>query len=170
MNGIYNIDCKDEDVIIILDGDDWFFDDKVLSKLNYYYSNNDIDVTYGQYICYPNNEFGHCREISQNVIKNKLYRRTDWMLSHLKTFKFKLFKKIKREDFLDKDGKFMKMTGDLAIMFPVAEMAGDKIKFISDVLYTYNMETPLNDNKVNLGEQVRLADLIRRRPIYNTIE
>ena len=97
--GICNSGCKDEDVIVILDGDDWLFDEKVLSKLNYNYSNNDIFVTYGQYICYPNNKIGKCKEMSVNIINNKLYRTTTWAFSHLKTFKFKLFKNIKREDF-----------------------------------------------------------------------
>ena len=169
MLGIYNSSCNDDDVIIILDGDDWLYDEKVLNKLNYNYSNNDIFLTYGQYICYPNNEMGHCREMSEDIVLSKAYRKTDWMLSHLKTFKFKLFKNIKREDFLDTNGEFMKMTGDLAIMYPVAEMAGNKNKFISDILYVYNMETPINDNKVNVGEQARLALLIRGRSIYNTI-
>ena len=169
MLGIYNSACNDDDVIIILDGDDWFYDEKVLNKLNYNYSNNDIYLTYGQYICYPNNEMGHCREMSKNIIENKLYRKTDWMLSHLKTFKFKLFKNIKAEDFLDTNGEFMKMTYDLAIMFPIAEMAGNKIKFINDILYVYNSENPINDNKVNVNMQARLALMIRDRNIYSTI-
>ena len=61
------------------------------------------------------------------------------------------------------------MTYDLAIMFPIAEMAGNKIKFINDILYVYNSENPINDNKVNVNMQARLALMIRDRNIYSTI-
>lgn len=169
VNGIYNSECNDEDVIIILDGDDWFYDENVLNKVNYNYSNNDIYMTYGQYITYPKNEFGHCRDISKDVIKNISYRKNDWLFSHLKTFKFELFRQIDKKDFLDKDGQYMKMTYDLALMYPIAEMANGKIKFISDILYTYNNDNPINDNKVNVNEQRRLDYLIRNREIYNAI-
>ena len=169
VNGIYNSECKDEDVIVILDGDDWFYNEDVLNKVNYNYFNNDIYMTYGQYIYYPSNELGHCSEISKEIIDCKKQRKVDWVFSHLKTFKFELFKKIKREDFLDINGKFMKTTYDLALMYPIVEMAGHKIKFIKDILYVYNIETPINDYKINAKEQARLTVLIKNKQIYETI-
>ena len=169
VNGICCFKCNNNDVIIILDGDDWFYDNEVLNKVNNCYCNNDVYMTYGQYISYPSNEVGRCREISSYIIKNKLYRKTEWLFSHLKTFKFDLFKKIKVEDFLDIDGKFMKMTYDLAIIFPIAEMSGGKFKFINDILYVYNNDNPINDYKVNIKEQIRIENLIKSRKIYKTV-
>ena len=64
----------------------------------------------------------------------------------------------------------MKMTYDLALMYPIAEMANGKIKFISDILYVYNYDNPINDNKVNVGEQTRIASLIANRNPYNSIK
>ena len=61
------------------------------------------------------------------------------------------------------------MAGDLAIMYPMVEMAGKKFKFINDILYVYNMENPINDNKVSMHKQAMLAWLVRNRNIYNTI-
>lgn len=169
VNGIYSSSCKDEDVIIILDGDDWFYNNDVLNKVNNCYIKNDIYMTYGQYIYYPNNQQGHCSEVCREIIDSKQQRNIDWVFSHLKTFKFKLFKNIKREDFLDTNGKFMKRTGDLAIMYPIAEMAGHKIKFISDILYVYNIETLLNDFKIDSKEQCRLTVLIKNKNKYDVI-
>jgi len=39
------------------------------------------------------------------------------------------------------------MAGDLAYMWPIVEMAGNHSRFISEVLYVYNVVTPLNDIK-----------------------
>jgi hypothetical protein len=36
--------------------------------------------------------------LPDNVVKHKLFRQSQWMTSHLRTFKYKLWKKIKRED------------------------------------------------------------------------
>ena len=54
-------------------------------------------------------------------------------------------------------------------MYPMVEMAGKKFKFINDILYVYNMENPINDNKVSMHKQAMLAWLVRNRNIYNTI-
>ena len=92
-----------------------------------------------------------------------------WNFSHLKTFKFELFRQIKKEDFLDIDGKFMKCTYDLALMFPIAEMSGGKFKFIEDILYVYNNDNPININKIIIEEQARICKLIRNRNVYKSL-
>jgi hypothetical protein len=168
-NAIDNLNCNDEDVIVTLDGDDWFYDNYVLEKLNRFYTTEDIYLTYGQYIHYPSNEFGHVREIDKNIINSKLYRKTPWMLSHLRTFKYLLFKNINRNDFKDSSGNYFKMAGDLALMYPMAEMSGGKIKFVNDIMYSYNRETPYNDDKVSQKCQAQTAYFICNKPIYPTI-
>ena len=47
---IDHINPDDEDVILVLDGDDWFAKKNVLSTLNNVYTNNDCLMTYGSYI------------------------------------------------------------------------------------------------------------------------
>ena len=76
---------------------------------------------------------------------------------------------IKKEDFLDIDGKFMKCTYDVALMFPIAEMSGGKFKFIEEILYVYNNDNPINVNKVIIEEQFRICELIRNRNVYKTL-
>ena len=61
------------------------------------------------------------------------------------------------------------MAADLALMYPMAEMAGDKISFIKDILYVYNRENQLNDDKVDVSKQVSSAEYIKRLKKYNTI-
>ena len=78
--------------------------------------------------------------------------------------------KINIEDMLDDDGEFYKMTCDLAIMFPMLEMAGENSKYIKDILYVYNNSNPLNDHKINNQYQLKLEQEIRNGRKYNKIK
>jgi glycosyltransferase involved in cell wall biosynthesis len=168
---LYNMitSCEDDEIIITLDGDDWLAHPNVLSTLNKVYSENSIWLTYGQYRSYPDNRLGCSREIPVNIQKTNSYRKFRWCSSHLRSFYTWLFKKIKKEDLLGDDGKFYPMTWDLSMMFPMLEMAGTRHKFVSDVLYMYNYETPINDAKVNLQLQQGLEKKIRAKKPYEAL-
>lgn len=169
MNNMYNMvhSCKDDDIIVVLDGDDWFYDDKVLEKLNKAYE-NDIWITYGQYRSYPDNSLGCSRQIPDFIIKQNSYRRFQWCSSHLRTYYAWLFKKIKKDDLMF-NGEFLPMTSDLAAMFPMLEMAGKHQLFISDILYIYNCSSPINDDKVNRKLQIQLEKKIRSMNPYKAL-
>jgi len=70
---------------------------------------------------------------------------------------------------LDKNKNYYEMAADLALMFPMAELSGGKIKFIKDILYVYNRTNPLNDDKVNVRKQLSCASDIRRKRKYQPI-
>ena len=91
------------------------------------------------------------------------------MTSHLKTFKYHLFKKINRTDLLDNNGKHFTMAGDLALMLPMLEMAAFKSKFISDILYVYNRSNPINEDKVKHSLQLKIEKYIRAKNRYHPI-
>ena len=85
------------------------------------------------------------------------------------TFYAALFKKIKKEDLM-KDGAFFEMTYDLAIMFPMLEMAQERHFFVQQALLSYNVANQINDHKVNQEKQAALADYIRKQTPYDRIE
>lgn len=165
--------CRDEEIIVLLDGDDWFAHANVLKELNSYYNDPFVWLTYGQYVTYPNYEMGICREpIFKSYLKKGNLRKvglfskdTDWFFSHLRTFYAGLFKKIKKEDLLYQ-GEFFPSAWDLAILFPMCEMAREHVIFIPKVLYIYNRETPFNDDKLRAKEQYELNKYIRSLPAY----
>jgi|GEM_PF-226881 len=141
--------CKDDEVVATLDGDDFFAHDWVLQKLNRVYANPQVWITYGQYVEYPSFYLGMSRPLPKSVVSKKgKLREYEWVTSHLRTFYAGLFKKIKLEDFFF-GGKFLPMSWDLAMMYPMVEMAQDHTVFISDILYLYNRSTPINDDKVD---------------------
>jgi glycosyltransferase involved in cell wall biosynthesis len=161
--------CDDASIIVQLDGDDWLAYDQVLHLLNKVYSDSNVWLTYGQFKKYPSGKKGFCKEVPSKIIEANEFRSYKWVTSALRTFYAGLFKLIKKEDLLI-DGEFFPMTHDLAIMFPMLEMAGSRIKFIPDVLYIYNRANCINDNKVNGGLQKELDRFIRAKEKYMPLE
>mgnify|MGYP003626359074 CR=1 FL=1 len=167
-DGISLMNPSKEDIIITLDGDDWLSNPKVLSTLNQTYNSTGCWITYGSYAEYPTSVRGKfARQIPTTLIVQKQLRRQPWMSSHLRTFKHKLWNKIKKEDLLDSEGNFYKMTWDLAFMFPMLEMAGEKSEYIKDILYIYNVSNPLNDHKVDNAQQMEFERQIRNKAPYD---
>jgi len=162
--------CRDDEVVVVLDGDDWLAHDHVLSKLNESYANPDVWLTYGNYIEYPTyKKSDNCAKlIPQKIIKENAFREYRWSASHLRTFYAGLFKRIALQDFLF-DGKFYESTYDLACMFPMLEMAGEHSKFVKDILCIYNRDNPLNDDKVRFEKQQALNHYIRALPRYERL-
>ncbi len=161
--------CKDHEIVLTLDGDDWLANDQVLKKLNEVYSGTKpIWLTYGSFLYFPAGYVADLIAIPEEVIKNNAFRRFRHVQSHLRTFYAGLFKKIKIEDLLC-NGEFFTMTWDWAMMFPMIEMAGERHFFITDVLYVYNRLNPINDDKVNQRLQDDLASYIREMPPYQRL-
>ncbi len=161
--------CKDTDLAIILDGDDWLHDNQVFKFLNSIYANPNIWLTYGQFVQHPTQERGWCVSMPESVVKNNEFRNYVHAPGHLRTFYAGLFKQIHKEDLLYNDD-FFRMTGDIAAMFPMIEMAREgHFQFISQILMVYNIGNPINDHKVIQGLQRKLDLEIRSRRKYNPI-
>ena len=158
IEAIEKLNPDDECVIVSIDGDDELNDSNVLNVLNKYYKNENILMTFGNYINQYNNTFSkpqiNCR--NNNFIKkilNNSFRNTPWVYTHLKTFKYKLYKRISHHD-LKKDGKYLKSATDMALMYPMLEMSYGKFKCIDKVLYKYNKIHPESHN-VNLNKNTK---------------
>ncbi|PKN03687.1 hypothetical protein CVU75_00990 [Candidatus Dependentiae bacterium HGW-Dependentiae-1] len=167
MANLYNAihSCKDAEIAVILDGDDWFATDQVLARVNQEYANPDVWLTYGQFICYPSNNPGFCKDFPKPIAWANLYRSYTWVATHLRTFYAGLFKKIAKEDLMY-EGQFLSVLYDQAIMYPMLEMAGNHVRFIPDVLYVYNQDNPINDGKVAMQRVLRFERMVRRMPRY----
>lgn len=162
--------CDHWDVVVTLDGDDWFNGSDVLQKLDTVYADDNIWMTYGSYQEHPSGKKGSfVRSIPENIIASNGYRKHTWSASHLRTFYAWLFKSIKIED-LKIDGEFFAMAWDLAFMFPMLELSGGKFKYITDILYIYNVQTPHNDHKVNRALQVKMEKEIKSRNPYKPLK
>ncbi len=157
-----------QDIIILLDGDDCLIGKNVLGQLNKVYTNEDVWFTFGQFIHSSNNNIGFCKAYDREVIEENGFRKCQNMPSHLKTFYSWLFRKIEVKD-LSYKGKFFPMTGDLAIVLPMIEMAANNHKYINKPLYLYNDENPLNDHRVSSLLQTEISTYIRSLDKYEPL-
>ncbi len=159
--------CDNHEIVVTLDGDDWFAHEHVLERLSQEYKKGKL-LTYGQYT-HPWGGMGCPREIPRDLVERNAYREGPLLASHLRTFYAGLFKQIKLEDLLY-EGTFFPMTWDWAMMFPMLEMSGGNFTFIKDILYVYNTKNPINDSKIDGAFQIHLSELIQQKTPYKTID
>jgi hypothetical protein len=161
--------CLDSEIIVILDGDDWFAHDQVLCRLNDLYQNPDVWLTYGQFRELSDDSLGYCQAIPEQVIHAsgiRAYR--PWVFGHTRTFYAGLFKRIKKED-LFYNNAFFPMAADVATMIPMAEMAGEHMRFVPEILYIHNDRNPLNFKKAWQMQAFHEA-VIRKRVSYKNLD
>lgn len=146
----------DNDVLVFIDGDDWLIDENVLEKLHIYYVKHKPWMTYGGMYCYPSNQIANPQNTHypDSIHKNNSYRHDAWRASHLRTFKWWLYKKIEEKHLIHtKTGEYYFHAEDLATSFPCLEMAPKhKIGVIDFPAYVFN-ETDSNRSRGIKREQ-----------------
>jgi len=162
----------DSDIIVIVHGDDWLARPDVFSILNKHYNESECWATYGSYIEYPSKIRGKFSvAVPSQIIEENNIRNVQWMTSHLQTFKYGLWKHIDQEkSFRESDDPnkehHLPFAWDLAWMFPLIELAGERSQFVPEVLYVYNRANPLNVDKVQRQQQLETEVKIRNMTPY----
>ena len=164
-NTFHKIKPDDEDIIIWLDGDDWFSSVFTLQYLDQFYNIKKCWMTYGTYQIYPSGQDGahHCVDLPEELHKDKTYRQWMHVYSHLRTHKAFLFKELNKEDLIDnRSGKFYTEATDCAYLFSLVELCGnsERIKCIKDILVILNRTNP-NTASGNLRKQKETERHIR---------
>jgi glycosyltransferase involved in cell wall biosynthesis len=162
---IRGLDIPDNEICVEIDGDDWLPNSNVLSFINDVYKDENVWMTSGSF------KYHDGRPGFANPPKNFTnIRKQTFTLSHMRTWKSWLWKKIKEEDLKDVSGNYWSVAGDLSFMFPMLEMSGEKhFKYISETLYIYNESNPLNDHKVNMLKVSSIVNVIRNKSEYELI-
>lgn len=161
--------CRDNEIIVCLDGDDWFANDDVLEYLNFVYQDPNVWLTYGQFCNWPTGELGWCEAIPPEIVQKNKFREFGYVSVQLRTYYAWLAKLVKKEDLQTKEGNFFPVAGDVALMFPMHEMAGKHFKFISRILVQRNVATPINEFKVSPELQIKTVAYISRKQPYNPL-
>jgi hypothetical protein len=160
-----NDKIDNDEVIVEVDGDDWLPDSKTLSRIAEVYSNPEVWIANGSFK-YSNGQPGFASE--QAITAN--LRKSRFTASHMRTWRAFLWRNIKQDDLKDENGIYWKVTGDLAFMYPMLEMAGQEhYKFMEDINYIYNEENPLNDHKVDITLVNDIAVKIRNMKPYKKL-
>lgn len=165
---ISKLDIPDDSIVVTLDGDDWFPDENVLTRVKSYYSNELIKMAFGQFVQFDGTNY--YKGFTQKPQSLFHIRQMPWSTSHLRTFKMDLFRLIKEQDLIAPSGNYWEVTGDQAIIYPMIEMCSDdRIHFTQDINMVYNVENPINDFKVNVSKQQNYEQIIRSKYRYQKV-
>ena len=169
----YNM-CEDDDVCILLDGDDWLAHKYVLQYLCFYMQIHDVDITYGKFNWFLENKiqpFDFPNDYDGHVIERKLYRKDIWRCMHLRVMKAKYLKKINALDFLKDNGDFITSSTDMVESFACLELSNGRHKSCDEILMIYNRDNsqiyPTSHySSVNKEEKEKTQNIIRNRKTY----
>ena len=133
-----------EEILLFVDGDDWLSNAGVLEQVNEFYNENNCWMTYGGMVCWRGGdkiEQAHPQnsQYPPQIHANNAYRRDHWRASHLRTFKWWLYEKIKDEDLrYTVTGEYYHAE-DLAASYPCLEMCPkEKIGVLDFTSYVWN--------------------------------
>lgn len=132
---------SDETVIVHVCADDYLPHPGVLAQLNAYYTPSECRprtlMTYGSYQ-FEDGKRGHVQPYPDHVHRDGDYRDRPWMASHLRSYRYGLWRRIPAEQLLDPaTGKPWFYATDRAMMLPMLEMARERAVYVDDILYTY---------------------------------
>lgn len=137
--------AQDDEVCVMLDGDDWLFDKYVLNRLDTLYTDQpELNLTYGGYVKYDNGVLNSTVHgtvcFPERVVSDNSYRTHAWISTHLRTMRGRVIKNIP-EHHLKFQGEWLKGATDQAEMFYALEQSEGKHQNNGFVGYVYNVES-----------------------------
>jgi glycosyltransferase involved in cell wall biosynthesis len=143
----------DEDVIVLVDGDDRLAHKDVLRKLESIYQQKKCWMTYGSFADSQGVRNKGCRPYKKDIIINNRFRQSKWIAYHLKTFKYKLWKALNMDIFqiTEKEVKRALALALLKLQFrrwyhwkdirteDLHDVSGKYIKRVDDKAFSYPM-------------------------------
>jgi len=121
----HSINKDPEDIICLVDTDDWLANKNVLSEIKETYeSNSNLEYVYTNFRCSCEEAPGEGEGPSSptdRTIPSKDWNpyKNDWITSHLCTFKVKALKRIPTANFLDWNGNWFRMATDHGLAMPL---------------------------------------------------
>jgi glycosyltransferase involved in cell wall biosynthesis len=138
----HSITKDPEDIICIVDSDDWLATKVALAKIKETYDSDiKLEYVYSNFRMSHDTAPGLSREIPSNDWDP--YKDT-WITSHMSTFKVKALTAIPIDNFLDWDGNWFRMGTDHACILPLLYMLRQRdgdysaVKHIANILYVYH--------------------------------
>lgn len=173
IRGMDKISSDPQDVIVKVDADDSLARADSLEIVSNAYDSGDVWTTHGSLVTASGSNWADNMSgpFPQYVVDTNTYRQVGWRIAHLFTFKKFLWDSIDHDRSLKNSlGQYWKYSSDLAICFPIWEMAGNRSKFIKEGIYLYNDTLSTNDHVTNRAAQVDNEKLIRSEQPYKTLE
>ena len=161
---------KEDEICVLLDGDDKLSDAYVLSYLNQIYQTEEVWMTYGGY----SSSDGKRKDWGDWPIEYKqkmggIRESGKWYGSCLRTFYAKLYAKVKMDELLDEEYNWFESATEVAIMVPMLEMSGNEhTHYVNDgrILYLYTIHPNQQYNPERVAKQRKNAKYIFENKKY----
>lgn len=136
--------CRDSDIAVLLDGDDWLLHPRVLSVLDREYRRHRLRASYGQFVRHHRGAVSRTawprKAYPDQTVESNAYREHPvWLAGHLRTAEVGLLRQIPRE-YLTHRGAWIDRCTDVAEMMFVLERSGGRHRRIGEPLVVYNMD------------------------------
>ena len=137
--------AEDNEICVMLDGDDWLYDEHVLTKLNTLYSlNPNLVTTYGGFVWHENNKTQSLvrgqDEFPVHIVEQQDYRNYKWISQHMRTMRAHAIKNIPTCH-LKYDGEWLKAVTDRAEMLYALEQSNGHHCNNNFLGYVYNVDS-----------------------------
>jgi len=167
---------EDNDIVAIIDGDDWLANTRVLENVDAYYSQHNPWVSYGGMLVWDG---GNTVVLAQqqnslhpdNVLKERAFRQDLWRASHLKTMRGFIWNRISKDDFISEFGNdYFPCSDDMVYMLPALEMCQPgKISSFTFPTYIYNAPRTARTYGHNHSKGIHCVAELRTRPKYDIL-
>ena len=156
-----------DDVIVILDGDDWFLTERALEIIAARYEDDDCWMTYGSWISNQATHPGRWPAYADGAD----FRAAPFLGTAVRTWRRWLFELIDDDDLRDRAGRYFRIAEDVACMLPMLEMSTTRhARHIAEPLILYNRFSHHDPKRRLKNEGLRNAADLRARRRYEPLE
>jgi glycosyltransferase involved in cell wall biosynthesis len=161
-----------EDILVCLDGDDWFYDRNALRTIVDTYEARDCWATYGSWVSNVPNLAGEYGGLWPAYPKGAVdFRRHRFLGTAVRTWKRWLWDRIRDEDLRSDSGRYVRVSEDQMIMIPLLEMCGTtKARHIAKPLMIYNKLQSYKPDRALQREGLKNGELIETREPYRRLK
>lgn len=146
-----------EQIATIIDGDDFLINENTFTLFNDAF-NNDALFMWTKHSWDINNQ-----NISEEFPIGINPYQWKWVTSHARAYSLQLFEQVNKDNFKDVYGQFFQRGYDQALSLILLYLAKDRIKFIPEVCYRYNINSVSMKNRDDGGLQLCAVKFIRAR-------
>ena len=171
VSAIERSQADSEDVLVCLDGDDWFYDQYALRTIVDTYETFDCWATYGSWLSNVPNLAGEYNGLWPEYPEGTVdFRRHRFLGTAVRTWKRWLWDHIRDQDLRGDSGEYVRVSEDQMIMIPILEMCGtEKARHIARPLMIYNKLPKYPPDPALLREGLKNGELIEMRRPYRRL-
>lgn len=145
VDSVQGADMNPDDVVLIVDGDDWLEPDAI-ATLRRIYMDPTVDVAYGSYRCASGATGPECGPYPPEVLEAGTVRAWSrdnrFLVNHPLSFRRRLFDAIPDDHYLMPDGEWIRHSYDAVLAMALIELAGTRVHWEPSVLYVYEDRRP----------------------------